>query len=271
MSRQSEPFGAPRLSSCQLLSALLTAAATGLAGHAPALSAQTNERRFLVEFNFSPAFIAVAGNSLTDESVDELVVDSWKPGITIGYLVLDRLAVSYSWLPGLDLTLHESWGFKGAGDVDIELPHRTGDVHGMDVRLVPLGGGFQIGASYLRVQASTYHMDAVRTGSELALGNGSYPTDATAEWVTVADNRLGLGMSYSWTAGSHLTLSGGLMLPIPFGDGDITDATIVPTEASVTFAPEDVQSGIQALDAETFYAPVVLRMGVGWAFGLGGR
>ena len=231
--------------------------------------AQTPDRRLLVEVNLAPALLAVAAGSLADETVDELVVDKWLPGLALAYRVHDRLTLGYSYHPGFDLILTESWGFTGAGDLDIDLPHQTGDIHGLDVRLLPFGGGFQISASYLRVMSSSYQMDAVRKGATMALGSGAYATDAVAEWVSVADNRVGVGIGYSWSVGKGLTLSAGLGVPIPFGDGDIRDATITPTDPGVTFAAADLQNGISALDSETFFAPVVVRLGVGWAFRAG--
>jgi len=231
-------------------------------------SGQTIERPLLVEMNFSPVLIALVGESIADETVDRLTVESWMPGLTLGYRVAERLTVGYSWHPGFDLVLGEAWGFAGVSDLDIDLPHQTGDVHALDARVLPFGGGFQITASYIYVAATDFQMDGTRLGATMALGVGDYPTDVVSTWSQAASHRAALGLGYSWTASSGLSLSLGLGVPIPFGDGDVEDSAIVPSDAGVTFAPPDVASGVAALDAETFFAPVLLRIGVGWAFGI---
>ena len=60
------------------------------------------ERPIQLQANFSGALLSVTVNSLADETVDDVKVNKWRPGIDIGYHVNRFVYLGYSLSSSLD-------------------------------------------------------------------------------------------------------------------------------------------------------------------------
>lgn len=233
-----------------------------------ALAAQ-DVRRVTVELDLFTGLLATAAERVADETVDELVVDAWRPGGAVVVALGDRLEVLYGIQPGLGLVLGEAWGFGPGSDGTISLDHSTGTIHRVAGRLRLLGGLYtELGIA--RVGATDYAMDFERNGATMRIGQNDYATDLRVDWRTASTFRSVVGLGYQLDLLGGLRLGLGFAVPIPFGESDVASIDFAPTEAGVTISAADQSLARAALDQETFYAPIVGRVSIGYGWTLGG-
>jgi hypothetical protein len=91
------------LLTCTLLLSVRLAAAHG-----------TDSHPIRVELDLAGAFVRVAGNALTDKTVDRLAVERWRPGVSVGVRVREWLEIAAWAKSGMTLRLEEAWGFSEA-------------------------------------------------------------------------------------------------------------------------------------------------------------
>ena len=153
------------------------------------------ERPIQVHANFSGLFLDIAGNGLADATVDELKVNSWAPGISLGYHLNRYIYVGYSLYSPLDMTLKESWGLTfRALDANIVLEHQTGVIHNLEARFSPFKFGLYLSLGYTNIGKVDYQMQFKQMGEEVLIGNNSYATDLDG---------LKLKNGYAWTRNGH--------------------------------------------------------------------
>ena len=108
------------------------------------------KRPIQLQGNFSGALLSVTANSLADETVDDVKVNKWRPGIDIGYHVNRFVYLGYSFSSSLNLTLKEEWGFTNAAqDGNIVLDHKTGLMHSIETRISPFKFGLYVSLAYM--------------------------------------------------------------------------------------------------------------------------
>lgn len=251
----------------RLIALRCTIALCLLVATASLVSAQTVERPWLAEVNLYPMVAGPVARLVADETVEDVSVDGRRVGFTVARRLSSRVSASYQLLPGLDIQLEELWGFGASKDGRIVLDHRTGAVHTADLRWHPRGGGLQLSGSLLYTRPTTYAMRFARTGATVALGQGVYATDLDATWTTGATTRAAVGVAYSRTLQSGMTLTAGLTVPWPPRGGTLKGVVLTPRTPGVAFSAADVAAATQALDREVFNAPLVFRFGIGYAFG----
>jgi hypothetical protein len=216
-----------------------------------------------VELDLAGAFVGVAGNVLTDKTVDRLSVERWRPGVSVGVRVREWLEIAAWAKPGMTLRLEEAWGFSGTKDSRAVVDHDTGAIVGVDARAFPFRPGLYGAVGLLHARPTSYAMRVARTGAALRLGDGQYATDLTARWQAPAVTTLSLGLGYSRRTRSGLSVTTGVSVPLRFPTSGA--ATFTFSEAT-TVSPADRQAAAGVLQRETFYAPIAFQMGLGWTF-----
>jgi hypothetical protein len=180
-------------------------------------------------------------NSLADETVDDVAVNSWKPGIGVGYHYNRYLYFGYSLFPSLDLTLRERWGFTNAGsDGSIVLDHETGTIHSLEARLTPVRHGPYVSLAFVHARPTRYDMEFRRLGETMLIGANSYATDLNVKWKSEALTRLGLGLGYNLALENGVSVNIGLVVPLDFPDDDNIEFTQVNDDGT-PIDPDDLR------------------------------
>ncbi|MDW3192972.1 MAG: hypothetical protein R8G66_11430 [Cytophagales bacterium] len=220
------------------------------------------ERPLQLQVNLSGLFVDLAANSLADNTVDDLNVNSWYPGLSLGYHFNRYLFVGYSFYAPLDLTLKESWGLTlRALDADIVLEHQTGPIHQIETRFSPFKVGLYASLAYANVGKVDYQMDLDRKGDELLIGNNAYSTDLNISWNSKNVHAMMLGLGYSLVLEKGLSFNLGLSIPLSFPDDE--NIQLVGTEDILL---SDIVLAQRQIREETFYGPVVLQLNIGYNF-----
>lgn len=234
----------------------------GAAVGAPAAHGQESSRAWDVEVNLTGAFVRMAGNLLTDATVDRLTVGGWGwPGATAGTRVSGHVWAGYSFQPGLDLHLFEAWGFGGPRDGHIELAHRTGSVHAVSLRAGPERVGLFGSLAIQHARPTRYHMSYTRSGPTVALGNGSYATDLEVVWRTRPSTSLALGLGYRKVHRSGVSWTLGISFPL--STPRVETPSFEPVDRSILIASSDLEAARASVASELFYLPVLFHVSVG--------
>jgi hypothetical protein len=221
------------------------------------------ERPYQVQVNFSGLFVDLAGNSLADNTVDELKINQWLPGISLGYHLNKNIYVGYSMIAPLDMTLIESWGLTGRGlDADIVLEHQPGAIHNLELRYSPFKFGLYLAANLSNIGAVDYQMTFDRKFDEIWIGNNQYATDLDINWNSKNITRLSFGLGYNIVLNSGLSFNVGLAIPTGFPDDENID--FITRNSSVTILESDLAFANQRIQDETFYGPISLYLNVGY-------
>ncbi len=237
----------------------------GLFAFAHASPAQTRLRRPIqVQVNLTGGFLSVAGNLIADETVDDLAVDKWRPGLSVGYHINRYVFVGYSFNPSLDLTLRESWGFGNLLDGDIVLPHKTGTVNAIETRLTPFRFGLYLSAGIVRAGSTDYRMQFRRKGSSMQIGENEYNTDLDVRWSSEVITKMAIGFGYNYVSNSGISANLGVQVPLSFPKN--RDVTFSATDPQTVISISDLEAAEMHLEEETFYAPVVLFVSIGYNF-----
>ena len=224
------------------------------------------ERPLQVQVNISGGFLDIAGNALTDPTVDELKVNKWKIGFSVGYHLNRQFFVGYSLYPSLDMTLTEAWGFTSHGkDGNITVDHTTGPIHSLEGRLSPFKFGLYFSGSILNIGEVDYEMDFRRMNSGVMLGDNSYDSDLLVHWNSKQVTRIGLGLGYTHVLKSGVSFNIGINVPIGFPGQENIRISLIDTKAGSIDAMDLAQAELQLKD-ETFYGPVVMMLNVGYNF-----
>lgn len=226
--------------------------------------AQSGDRPPLrAEVDFAGGFVRLAGNALTDATVDTLSVRRWRPGLSVGVGVRRWLEVVATAKPGLDLRLEEPWGFGETKDGRAVVDHQTGAIYGTEARFFPFAIDVYGAVGVLHARPTSYAMTVTRTGPTLGLGGAQHATDVDAAWRSKGHTTLSVGLGYSRRTRSGLTLSIGLSVPVAFPANGPMQLTFSP---GVAVPASDRQAAAAILDREVFYAPLAFQIGIGWSF-----
>ena len=222
------------------------------------------DRPIQLQVNFSGAFIKVAANRIADPSVDDVKVNSRKPGISIGYHINRYLYLGYSISPSLDLTLSEKWGFTGFGqDGNIVLDHQTGTIYILETRFTPFNIGFYLSAAYAHLGKTNYSMKFRRLFETMKIGDNFYATDLDVDWKSESLNQISLGFGYNHVFNSGLSFNPGISVPLKFPDNESVDFMAVNNTGG-NISTSDLQHAEKFLSEETFYGPIVLYLNIGY-------
>ncbi len=222
------------------------------------------DRPIQLQVNFSGAFIKFAANGLADPSVDDVKVNSWKQGISIGYHLNRYLYLGYSITPSLDLTLKEKWGFTGLGqDGNIVLDHQTGTIYNLETRITPFKIGLYASAAYANLGKTNYSMKFRRLFETMNIGDDSYATDLDVDWKSESLNQFGLGLGYNHVFKSGLSFNPGISVPLKFPDNESVDFMAVNNTGG-NILTSDLQHAEEFLNEEMFYGPIVLYLNIGY-------
>jgi len=217
-----------------------------------------------LQVNFSGAFIKVAVNGIADPSVDDVKVNSWKPGVSIGYHINRYLFFGFSITPSLDLTLKEKWGFTDLGqDGDIVLDHQTGTIYNLETRITPFKFGLYVSAAYANLGKTKYSMEFRRLFDTMKIGNNSYATDLDVVWKSESLNQIGLGIGYNHVFKSGLSFNPGISIPLKFPDNESVNFMAVNNTGG-SILTSDLQHAEEFLGEEMFYGPVILYVNIGY-------
>lgn len=222
------------------------------------------ERPIQIQLNLSGAFISVAGNFIADATVDDIKVNSWKPGLLFGYHLKPYLYVGYALYPSLDMTLIEEWGFTNfAQDGNIALDHKTGKIQNLELRYSPFTHGFYFSAAWIFIDETDYSMQFRRKSETMFIGENEYAVDLDVKWNSKSSNQIGIGLGYNLVMNSGISLNFGVSVPKNFPDNE-----------SEFFKPVNflenkvIQSDIDLAEAflseETFYGPILLFFNIGY-------
>ncbi|MEZ5290908.1 MAG: hypothetical protein R2745_07500 [Vicinamibacterales bacterium] len=225
--------------------------------------AQTPRLPIRLEVDLAAGFVRVAGNALTDRTVDRLDVEGWRPGLAVGARVRPWLEVAGTVSPGLDLRLAEPWGFGEARDARAIVDHRTGAILGVEARVFPSVLGVYGAVGVLHARPTRYVMSAARTGPTLALGSGDYATDVTAVWRARALTTPAVGLGYARRARARWSFTEGVSIPLRFPESEPATFSFSPGAAVSDAA---VASATRVLTREVFYAPIAFHLSAGWTF-----
>ena len=219
-----------------------------------------------VQLNLSGAFISVAGNFIADPTVDDLKVNSWKPGISFGYHLKPNIYVGYALSPSLDLTLKEEWGFSNlSNDGNIILDHKTGKIQNFELRYSPFTNGLYISGAWLFIDKTEYSMQFRRKPGEqfMLIGENEFETDMDVVWNSKSSNQIGFGLGYNWVMISGISLNFGVSVPIKFPENELVVFTPINFSGAKLFSADfDLAEAI--LNDETFYGPILLLFNVGY-------
>jgi hypothetical protein len=223
------------------------------------------DRPIQIQGNLSGLFLDIAGNAITDRTVNELKVNSWMPGLSIGYHFNRFIYVGYAFYAPLDMTLKESWGLTyQALDADIVLEHQTGAIHNLETRFTPFKFGLYASIGYANVREVDYQMQLSRKTDELLIGDSSLASDLNIEWNSENLNAVALGFGYSHVSKSGFSFNIGLSVPLRFPDDE--NIAITPIDLSANIQPTDLVLAKQRIKDETFYGPVMIKLDVGYNF-----
>ncbi len=221
------------------------------------------ERPLQFQLNLSGLFLDLAGNGLADPTVDELNVNSWFPGISLGNHFNRYIYLGYSLYAPLNMTLKESWGLTHrALDANISLKHRTGMIHNLETRISPFKFGLYASLSYANVGEVDYRMQFIRKGDQVLIGNNSYDTDLDIKWNSKNISTAAIGIGYTYVAQSGISFNLGLNVPMRFPNSE--NIRISTVDAAVIILPSDIALAEKQIMEETFYGPVVMYLNVGY-------
>ncbi len=216
------------------------------------------------QINLSGAFISVAGNSIADASVEDLKVNSWKPGWIFGYHIKPSIYLGYALYPSLDLTLREEWGFTGiAKDGNIVLDHKTGKIQSFELRYSPFEHGFYLSTAWMLIGRTEYSMKFIRKADTMFIGENEYALDLDARWNSKSSSNIGIGLGYNWIMNSGISFNFGFSVPLKFPENDIVLFTQI-TESSAKITDSDLVLAEEFLNEETFYGPILLFVNIGF-------
>lgn len=233
-----------------------------------AIAASHTDRPVQVQLGLGGLVLDHTINSLADETVDDVAVNSWSPGISVGYHYNRYLYFGYSLFPSLDLILRERWGFTNAGqDGGIVLDHQTGAVHSLEARLTPVRHGPYVSLAFVHARPTRYDMEFRRLGETMHIGANSYATDLDVKWRSEALTHLGLGLGYNLALENGVSVNIGLVVPLDFPDDDSIEFTQVNDDGT-PISTSDLHRAQLQLEDETFYAPVALLGQFGYNFAL---
>lgn len=222
------------------------------------------ERPIQIQLNLSGAFLSVAANEISDPSVDDIKVNSWKPGILVGYHIKPYLYIGYALSQSLDLTLREEWGFTGlAQDGNIILDHITGRIQNIEMRYSPFKNGFYISAAWILIDKTEYSMQFRRKSDTMLIGENEYATDLDVKWNSKSSSQLGIGLGYNWVKNSGLSFNFGISVPSTFPDNELVVFTPV-NSSDIKFQSNDFDLAEAFLNEETFYGPILLFFNIGY-------
>jgi hypothetical protein len=225
------------------------------------------EKPLQLHANFSGLFLDIAGNGIADETVDELNVNSWVPGFSLGYHFNRYIYVGYSFYSPLDMTLKESWGLTfNALDANIVLEHQTGAVHSLETRISPFKFGLYASLGFANIGKVDYQMQFEQKDDGVLIGNNSYATDLDINWNSKNINTATLGLGYTYVSKSGFSFNLGISVPMSFPDAE--NIIINPTDPSANILPSDITLAQQHIQNETFYGPVVMYLNVGYNLNL---
>ena len=222
------------------------------------------DRPIQLQANFFGAFLSVAGNTLADSTVDELEVNKWRPGFTIGYHLNRYVYLGYSLYPSLSLTLKEEWGFADVRDGNIVLDHETGAIHSVESRISPFKFGLYLSLAYMHARKTEYFMEFRRQSEAMLIGDNSYKTDLDVKWNSEVVNHAGLGLGYNLVLKSGVSFNLGLSVPLRFPDYEAVQMN--PVNGTSEIRASDLEKAESRLNDEVFYAPFVLYFSVGYNF-----
>lgn len=229
------------------------------------MAQQRTERPLQVQVNFSGLFIKLAGNALADPTVDDLSVNAWKPGFSVGYHFNRYIYVGYSLYAPLDMTLKESWGLTGTVlDANIILAHQTGAIHNLEARISPFKFGLFASVGYSNLRETKYQMQMTRINETLLIGNNSYPTDLEIHWNAEKSQSASLGLGYTHVTKSGFSFTLAINAPLRFPKDE--NIVITPTNTSVNILSSDLTLAKQMIEEETFYGPVMFLLNLGYNF-----
>jgi|LKGT01.1.fsa_nt_gi hypothetical protein len=224
------------------------------------------KRPIQLQTNFSGALLSVTANSLADETVDDVKVNKWRPGIDIGYHVNRFVYLGYSLSSSLDLTLKEEWGFTNvAQDGNIVLDHKTGVMHSIETRISPFKFGLYVSLAYINIGKVDYDMKFRRKSDTMLIGDNNYQTDLDVTWNSKRVNRAGLGLGYNHVFKFGLSFNIGLTVPLGFPDDENIEFFPV-NNSGLEIQPDDLAKAEVHLQNETFYGPIFLLVNVGYNF-----
>jgi len=223
------------------------------------------DRPVQLHANFSGLFLDIAGNGLADPTVDELKVNSWAPGFSLGYHFNRFIYVGYSFYSPLDMTLKESWGLTfRALDANIVLDHQTGAIHNLETRFSPFKFGLYASLGYTNIGKVDYQMQFTQMNEEVLIGDNSYATDLDIKWNSKNLSTAALGIGYTYVAKSGFSFNLGISVPLSFPDDE--NIIITLTDLSVNILPSDITLAEQHIQDETFYGPVMINLNLGYNF-----
>jgi len=223
------------------------------------------ERPLQIHANFSGLLLDIAGNEIADATVDDLNVNSWTPGLSLGYHINRYFYIGYSLYAPLDLTLKESWGLTSrALDADIILEHQTGIVNNLEVQFSPFKFGIYASFGYSNIGKVVYQMNFKRKGEQVFIGENSYATDLDIRWNSKNINTAAIGLGYTFVSKTGLSFNLGISFPLSFPNDE--NIRLIPSDPSISISPSDIAFGEQQIEAETFYGPVVMYLNVGYNF-----
>jgi len=226
------------------------------------------ERPWQVHANFSGAFLKIAASGIADETVDDIKVDKWLPGFSVGYHFNRYLYVGYTFFSPLELTLKESWALSpGPLDGDIVLKHEPGAMHSLDVRFSPFKFGLHVSAAIANIGAVDYDMTFRRKSSLMRIGANSYATDLDISWNSERITRLALGLGYTFVNSRGISFDLGLNVPLGFPDDEKISFTPVNNSGG-QIASQDLVASEQVIQNETFYGPIMFFINLGYNFKL---
>jgi len=222
------------------------------------------DRPIQIQFNFAGAFLSVAANSIADPSVDDIKVNSWKPGISFGYHLKPYLYVGYALYPSLDLTLKEEWGFTGfARDGNIILDHKTGKIQNFELRYSPFKFGLYLSAAWIFIDKTVYSMQFRRKFETMYIGVNQYAVDLDVKWNSKSANQLGLGLGYNLVLNSGISFNLGVSVPTKFPDNELVVFTPI-NQTDAKLRSSDIDLAEAFLNEETFYGPILLFFNIGY-------
>ncbi len=220
-------------------------------------------RPIQIQANFAGALLSVAGNAIADETVDDLAVNKWLPGLSVCYHLNNRLYLGYSLYPSLDMTLKEDWGFHAYGDGTISLDHKTGIMHSLAARYSPFNLGLYFSVALTDIGAVDYSMKFRRKSDTMRIGLNDYATDVDVTWNSEHVQTLGFGLGYNKIFNSGLSLNIGLNFPKKFPDNENIEITTI-NSLGLAISDNDKRMAETRIQDETFYGPILMFMNIGY-------
>lgn len=216
------------------------------------------------QINLSGAFISIAGSNIANASLDDLKVNSWKPGWIFGYHLKPSLYLGYAQYSSLDLTLSKEWGFTSkAKDGNIVLDHKTGKIQSFELRYSPFEHGFYVSTAWMLIGRTEYSMKFRRKADTMFIGENEYALDLDARWNSKSSSNIGIGLGYNWIMNSGISFNFGFSVPPKFPENDVVEFTQI-TQSSAKISENDLALAEEFLNEETFYVPVLLFVNIGY-------